>query len=128
MKTSIDLKNMTTSELRELQDAIIEELKSRVNTCTAAVIYIIHVGTPDWVAKLFITHVPKDVTANEIKELLDTAGYSFGEFGQRWANHYVTIGLRNEKSSVINAYRKGDVETMTYDELIKEASLADEVN
>ncbi len=33
-----NLKNMETSELRELQDSIIEEIKSRSNMRTAAVI------------------------------------------------------------------------------------------
>ncbi len=126
MKTN--LSDMTTKELRELQNEIITELKSRKNTRTAAVVFVIHVGTPDWIAQMFITHVPNDVSANELKYMLDEAGYWFGEFGTRWANHYVTIGLSDEPASVRNAYKNGYVNTITYDELVKKAAEIEEIN
>lgn len=119
---------MTTKELRELQNAIINEIQSRVNTRTAAVIFVIHVGNPEWIAKLFITHVPEDITERELKEMIDEAGFYFGEFGQRWANHYVKIGLKDAPASVRTAYRNKNVQTITYDELLKKVSLTNEVN
>lgn len=101
---------------------------SNVKNRTAAVIFVIHVGIPEWHAKLFITDVPDDVTANEIKELLDNAGYYFGEFGQKWANHYVTVGLQKEAANIRTEFVKGLADTITYDQLVEEASLIDEID
>lgn len=119
---------MTISELRSLQSRISEEIKSRKNTRTGAVIFIIHVGNYREIAKLFITHLPKNLTARELKSLLDEAGYWFGEFGQKWANHSVVVGLSKQNSDVRNAYLSGDVKTISYDELIAKSQEAEYVN
>jgi hypothetical protein len=112
-----DLKNMSSKDLRKLQEEIAKELKSRFNTRTAAVIHVTSSGTPIRMARMFITHIPKNVTAQELRYMLDEAGYHFGDYGEAWANYRITIGLRNEWFSVRNAFKTGDVLTISYDEL-----------
>lgn len=82
-----------------------------------AVVFQIHVGTPQHIAKLFIKEVPKETTAQELKKLLTEAGYSFGEFGTPWANHYLEFGLAKANSQVKGAWKSGEVQTINFKSL-----------
>jgi len=88
-----------------------------------AVVHLIHVRVPrTHIARLFITDVPDGVTAAELKSLLTRAGFWFGEFGIRWANHY--IAPQDEwEDEVVGAFKRGDVEKITYDELVKQSEI-----
>lgn len=123
-----ELNEMTVSELRSLQVEIMDEIKSRKNTLTGAVLFIIHVGNYEEVAKLFITHLPQGTSSGELKNLIDDAGYWFGEFGSKWANHAVVVGLGDQRSDVRAAYKSGMVKTITYDELLKKVNELETVN
>jgi hypothetical protein len=97
-----------------------------------AVVHLIHVRTPHQnVPKLFITGVPEKVSSSTLQDLLERAGYYFGEFGIPWANHYLS---RQEKwnSQVVGTYNRVrrnpedyDVPVISYDELVKQAQLED---
>ena len=53
---------------------------------TYAVYHLIHVHTPyRYIPKLVITNVPEGKEPSE--DLLERAGYQFGEFNIPWANH-----------------------------------------
>jgi hypothetical protein len=84
---------------------------------TWAVIHHIHVSTPhQHVPLLFIEDVPEDVEEGELRSLLTKAGYQFSEFGIPWANHYLSPE-EDWKDEVVGAYQRGDVETITYDDI-----------
>jgi hypothetical protein len=90
-----------------------------------AVVHLIHVKVPhEHIAKLFIVDVPKSVTAGEIKSALTRAGYWFGEFGIRWANHYLAEQSK-WVDEVVGAYKLGEVERVTWDELVKRGTIED---
>lgn len=84
---------------------------------TWAVVHFIHVQNPPrHIPRLFIEDVPEDVGEGELRSLLTRAGYQFGEFGIPWANHY--LAPEHEwKGEVAGAYKRGDVETITYDDI-----------
>lgn len=56
---------------------------------TWAVVHLIHVRTPhQHIPRLIITGVPEEEEVT--RDLLEQAGFRFGEFGIPWANHYIT--------------------------------------
>lgn len=82
-----------------------------------AVVHLIHVQTPHrHIAKLFITDVPEDVPAKDIRSALTRAGYQFGEFGMPWANHYLSPEEEWE-DEVIGAFNRDNVERIDWDKL-----------
>jgi hypothetical protein len=97
-----------------------------------AVVHLIHVRTPHLhVPRMFITEVPETVSEGTLRDLLECAGYYFGEFGIPWANHYLSrhdewhnqvIGTYNRVRRMPSEY---DVPIITYDELVKQAQLED---
>jgi hypothetical protein len=97
-----------------------------------AVVHLIHVRIPHLhVPRMFITEVPETVSGGTLRDLLECAGYYFGEFGIPWANHYLS---RHDKwhNQVIGTYNRVrrmpseyDVPILTYDELVKQAQLED---
>ena len=90
-----------------------------------AVVHLIHVRVPhEHIAKLFITEVPIEVGAGEIKSMLTRAGYWFGEFGIRWANHYLAPQEKWE-DEVVGAYNVGDVEKIKWEKLVQKAEIKD---
>jgi hypothetical protein len=106
--------------------------KSQQRTFKWAVVHLIHVRTPhQHIPRLFITEVPEHVSAGTLKDLLECAGYYFGEFGIAWANHYLS---RHDKwdTQVIGTYNRVrrnpadyDVPIISYDELVRQAQLED---
>ena len=124
-KLIFNLKNMETSELRELQDSIIEEIKSRSNMRTAAVIREFEVmDMCD--TYLFITHVPESITAEELDKLLERAGLKFGFMNLKI--YKIIIGLKNAHEDVKEAFLSGSIETLSYDELIKMIAVRETIN
>lgn len=88
---------------------------------TWCVYHLIHVRTPHlYLPKLVISAVPEDVRLNI--DLLERAGFQFGEFGVPWANHFLErIDLKNSPSDLIARIRNGEGEHITYDELVARA-------
>jgi hypothetical protein len=66
-----------------------------------------------------ITNVPDDITITE--ELLERAGYEFGEFGIPWANHVIAKVTNQSPSNLVAALRNGVYERITYEELVAKA-------
>jgi len=88
-----------------------------------AVVHHIHVRIPhQHIPKLFIEKVPDSVTESEIKSVLTRAGYWFGEFGIRWANHYLAPQTEWE-DEVVGAFNAGEVECITWDELVRKSQV-----
>jgi hypothetical protein len=114
------LSNANTPNTKNLGEKNMIETKTIVESTpkgrTYAVVFLIHVRTPhEHVAKLFVRNVPENA---DLKEALTEAGYSFGEFGIPWANHYITL-LSKAESSVKGAYRRGDADVVEFAELKK---------
>jgi hypothetical protein len=88
---------------------------------TWAVYHLIHVRVPhQHIPKLLITEVPdgEEVT----RELLERAGYIFGEFGIPWANHYITELDSNAPSDLIGRARDPQVPRIAWADLVAQAS------
>lgn len=116
---------METSELRELQDSIIEEIKNRSNMRTAAVIREFEVmDMCD--TYLFITHVPESITVEELEKLLERAGFRFGFMNLKI--YKIIIGLKNAHEDVKEAFLSCSIETLYYDELIKMIAVRETIN
>jgi len=82
-----------------------------------AVVHLIHVNTPHrHIPKLVVEGVPRTYSSRDVKAWLEEAGYGFGEFGIPWANHYIER-LKDCPPEVRGAYRQGEVETITFEEL-----------
>lgn len=82
-----------------------------------AVVHLIHIRTPHrHIAKLFVTDVPEDVSARELRSALTRAGWQFGEFGVPWANHYLNPETDWE-DEVVGAYGQGGVKTIDWSEI-----------
>ena len=91
-----------------------------------AVIHVDHVRVPHkYSARLFITKVPDTVNAGELAWLLECAGYKFGEFGIKWANHCI-LPAELWPAEVIGTWRRRGADVVTYDELLKLSSIDDE--
>ncbi len=96
-------------------------------TTTWAVVFIFDVEKHN--AQLFIENVPADIDAHDLRELIDDAGYSFGNFGIPWAAYYVAP--KDEWNKRVNSAYKDclnlpyypDIypQIVTYNKLIEEA-------
>ena len=91
-----------------------------------AVAHVIHVKTPyEYNVELFISNVPEDVDTGEIKELLEEAGYYFGEFG-RWSNYTVVKGLSEMNRQMRHQFHEKEAEFITFKELLERAGRTEE--
>jgi len=91
-----------------------------MKTKTGGVIFTIHVRTPyQFIPKLFITEIPENITASELQDDIEEAGYIFSEFGVKWANHSVVSSIKDEHIDVRRAFKNNEVETISYSELQK---------
>jgi hypothetical protein len=109
-----------------------EQLQQKQRNFKWAVVHHIHVRTPHLhIPRMFIENVPENVGAGALQELLERAGFYFGEFGIPWANHYL---VRHDKwnNQVIGTYNRirrnpddCEVTTLTYDKLLQLAQIDD---
>jgi len=96
---------------------------------TWCVYHVIHVRTPhQHIPKLVVTDVPDEEEVTH--DLVDRAGFSFGEFEIPWANHAleeVTAG--DAPADLVSRIRQGEGDRVTYEELKAraEAPLVEEV-
>jgi hypothetical protein len=84
---------------------------------TYCVYHLIHVRTPhQHLPKLLIADVPEGEEVTE--ELLERAGFSFGEFGVNWANHVLTeVNAQDSPSDLIARIRQGEGDRIDYADL-----------
>lgn len=74
---------------------------------------------PQHIPKLFITDVPPDVSADQLRGLL-LARYTFGESDQPWAGYIVDVGLEKAPAEIQQGWQSEKVETIRYTELVQE--------
>ena len=88
---------------------------------TYAVYHLIHVNTPHkHIPKLVVTDVPDDAELSE--ELLERAGYQFGEFNIPWANHVLEqVDVKTSPSDLVARIRQGDGERIAWADLLAQA-------
>lgn len=96
---------------------------------TWAVVHLIHVRAPhQHIPRLIIRGVPEDKSVDW--DLVESAGYSFGEFGIPRANHYITcVSPTESPSDLVGAVRRilrdpdsYDVPVVDYEELLRIAT------
>jgi hypothetical protein len=88
---------------------------------TWVVYHLIHVRTPHQrIPKLLITQVPDDEKVP--RDLLERAGFMFGEFGIPWANHYIEKLGPNSPSDLVGRARNPDVPRIAWEDLAARAS------
>lgn len=82
------------------------------------VYHFIHATTPyRYIPRLVIDDVP--VEHGPDKQLIERAGYNFSEFGIPWANHGIMrLDPQESPADLVGAIRRGEVERITYDELV----------
>ena len=79
--------------------------------------HVIHVSTPyRYYAKLFITDVPEHVDGSEVWDTVESAGYWFGEFGIRRANHAIASSSQ-WPADVRRDWKEKSAEVVTWNEL-----------
>ena len=76
---------------------------------------------PQHIPTLFITDIPQDVSADQLRGVLLTR-YAFGESDQQWAGYIVDIGLQEAPAEIQQGWQSGRVETISYADLTKEQS------
>ena len=88
---------------------------------TFAVYHMIHVRTPhQHIPKLVVSDVPEGEELSE--ELLERAGYQFGEFNIPWANHVLTeVDVKESPSDLVARIRSGDGERIAWGDLVAQA-------
>lgn len=88
---------------------------------TYCVYHLIHVRTPhQHLPKLLVTEVPEGAEVTE--ELLEQAGYQFGEFDTAWANHVLTeVDAQESPSDLVARIRQGEGDHITYADLVAKA-------
>lgn len=88
---------------------------------TFVVYHLIHVRTPyQHIPRLVITDVPKD--EEPTKELLERAGYQYGELNIPWANHVLAeVNAKNSPSDLVAKIRQGKGERITWADLVAQA-------
>ena len=86
------------------------------------VYHLIHVRTPyQYIPKLVITDVPEGEAVTE--DLLERAGYMFGEFNVSWANHVITlVDVRESPADLVARIRQGEVERIAWPSLVARAT------
>jgi hypothetical protein len=84
---------------------------------TFAVYHLIHVRTPhQHIPKLVITEVPEGETVTQ--DLVERAGYMFGEFNVPWANHVLEqVDVKESPADLVSRIRQGEGERITYADL-----------
>lgn len=89
---------------------------------TWCVHHLIHVRAPhQHIPKLVITDVPDDVDLST--DLLERAGYLFGEFNIPWANHVlIRVNVQDSPPDLVARIRQGQGERITYEELVEKAN------
>ena len=89
---------------------------------TWCVYHLIHVRTPhQHLPKLLITDVPQGAEVTE--ELLDRAGYRFGEFNVAWANHVLEeVDVKESPSDLVARIREGGFSRIAYADLVAKAN------
>jgi len=84
---------------------------------TWVVYHLIHVRTPhQYLPQLVISGVPDDKKIT--REMLERAGYQFGEFGIPWANHCIECISQTTPSDLIYRLRQGAGERLTWEKLL----------
>ena len=88
---------------------------------TFAVYHLIHVRTPhQHIPKLVITDVPEGEEPTE--ELLERAGYQFGEFNIPWANHALDkVDAKESPADLVARIRQGEGERIAWPDLVARA-------
>ena len=88
---------------------------------TWCVYHLIHVRTPhQHIPQLVITDVPED--AEITRDLLERAGYQFGEFGIPWANHVITrVDAQESPADLVARIRNGAWRWIAYGDLVSRA-------
>jgi hypothetical protein len=84
---------------------------------TYVVYHLIFVSTPNrYIPKLFVTDVPddKNVDWNLVDEYKE-----YGEFGMSHANHYIEQLVPESPPELKRAFRNGDAEQISYDNLVE---------
>ena len=86
---------------------------------TWCVYHLIHVQTPhQHLPKLVITDVPDGETVTQ--DLVERAGYQFGEFGIPFANHVLEqVDVANSPSDLIARIRAGECDRIPYAKLVE---------
>jgi hypothetical protein len=81
---------------------------------TWCVYHLIHVQTPhQHIPKLVITEVPESETVDT--DLLERAGFQFGEFGIPWANHMLEeVDVKESPADLVARIRQGEGEYETF--------------
>jgi hypothetical protein len=69
--------------------------------------------TPQHRPKLFVTDIPDDVSADQLRGIL-MAHYSFGASDSPGANYIVDIGLEAAPAEVQQGWQSSTVETVSY--------------
>jgi len=88
---------------------------------TWCVYHLIHVRTPhQYIPQLVITDVPED--AEVTKDLLERAGYQFGEFNIPWANHGIMrVDAQESPADLVARIRNGQGRWIAYNDLMSKA-------
>lgn len=88
---------------------------------TYCVYHLIHVHTPhQHLPRLIVAEVPEGAEVTE--ELLERAGYQFGEFNVAWANHVLEeVDAETAPSDLVARIRQGEGEYVTYADLVERA-------
>jgi hypothetical protein len=88
---------------------------------TYAVYHMIHIHTPyKYIPKLLIRDVPDSEKVTT--DLLERAGYQFGEFNISWANHgLVKVDVKESPADLIARIRQGEGERITWSDLVAKA-------
>ncbi len=88
---------------------------------TWVVYHLIHVRMPhQHIPKLIITDVPEDVRVT--RDLVERAGFAFGEFGIPWANHALEQVGPDSPADLVGAIRRGEGERIRYSDLVEMAN------
>jgi len=89
---------------------------------TWAVVHLIHVRTPhQHIPRLIITGVPEEEEVT--RDLLEQAGFQFGEFGTPWANHYITrVEPGKSPSDLVGRARDPYVPRIAWTDLLARAN------
>jgi len=89
---------------------------------TWCVYHLIHVRTPyQYIPKLVIAEAPEGEAVTT--DLLERAGYQFGEFGIPWANHVLEqVDVQDAPSDLVARLRRGEGKWIIYDDLVKQAN------
>ena len=88
------------------------------------VVFLVHVHIPyQHILNGVVRNVPNDATERDVEAAVEAAGYTPGEFGIPWANHYVEP-LKDAEPQVKGAYRRKMYEwEIDYEEVMDDSDL-----